>query len=416
MSERALLVVIELGRRSAWTLEDEEHELEDLVRSSGGRSVGVIHCKRQAPSPTFFVGEGKAEEIAAAAHAHQAQVVIFNEELSPAQQRNLQKLITIKTIDRTQLILDIFAQRAHSQEGKVQVELAQLNYVLPRLAGLGTVLSRMGGGIGSRGPGETMLETDRRHIRTRILRLKRELVTLERRRGSTRKQRHEQHAPTVALVGYTNAGKTTLLNTLTDAGAVAEDRLFTTLDPLNRRYVLPNHQTVIFSDTVGFLHRLPHHLIQAFHATLEEVAEADALVHVLDASHPQAREYGEAVREVLRELDAAGKPTLTALNKSDQITDQRLLRELTREFAPTATLSAKTGEGLEQLIDWVGQQLTGGLVEVDLILPLNRMGLLHEIYTEGRVHQREHTASGIHVVASVPQRLNDRLHAALRGT
>ena len=414
MAERALLVVVELGRHAAWPLEEEERELQDLLRSCGGEAVAVVRAKRQAPSATCFVGQGKAEEIAAAAKAHQAQVVIFNEELSPAQQRNLQKLITVKTIDRTQLILDIFAQRAHSQEGKVQVELAQLKYALPRLAGLGTVLSRMGGGIGTRGPGETMLETDRRHVRAHIQRLSRELDTLERRRGATRKQRHEARTPTVALVGYTNAGKTTLLNTLTEAGAVAENRLFTTLDPLSRRYVLPNHQTVIFSDTVGFLHRLPHELIEAFHATLEEVIEADLLLHVLDGSHPQALAYGEAVREVLRELGAADKLMLTVLNKMDQATDARLLHELTRTFAPTVTISAKTGEGLDALVAWVSQHIESGLADVDVLLPLDHMELLHAMYREGRVHQREDRHTGVHVVASVPLRLKARLDALLK--
>ena len=416
MIERALLVVIELGRHATWSLSDEEQELAELVRSCGGRPIEVVRCKREAPSPTYFVGQGKAEEIAASAHERQAQIVIFNEELSPAQQRNLQKLFKIKTIDRTQLILDIFAQRARSQEGKVQVELAQLNYALPRLAGLGPVLSRLGGGIGTRGPGETMLETDRRHIRTRILRLQRELKTLEQRRAATRKQRHERQTPTVALVGYTNAGKTTLLNALTDAGAAAENRLFTTLDPLSRRYVLPNHQTVIFSDTVGFLHRLPHHLIEAFHATLEEVVQADLLIHVLDASHPQALEYAQAVRDVLAEIGATEKLMLTALNKMDHVHDAQSLRALTRVCAPAVTISAKTAAGLDQLVDWVSQHLTNGLVDIDITLPLNCLEWLHAIYTEGRVHRREDHSAGVHVVASVPQRLQARLTAALRAS
>ena len=350
--ERALLVTIELDadRRGAWTLEDEQAELGELTRSSGCEIVGEVTARRHVPVAGTFLGSGKLEEIAQAAMERQAQVAVFSQELSPAQQRNIEDVLRTKTIDRTQLILDIFAQRARSQEGKTQVELAQLRYLMPRLIGKGVMLSRLGGGIGTRGPGEQKLEVDRRRVRARITRLSRELEKLEERRAATRRARREARVPVVALVGYTNAGKTTLLNRLTGAGSRAENRLFTTLDPLARRLRLPSGRGAVLIDTVGFLHHLPHQLIEAFRATLEETADADVLLHVLDASHPLAMEHAEAVSEVLAELDMKVQPRVTALNKMDCLAGQEAGARLAVSLPRAVGISALRGDGLPELL------------------------------------------------------------------
>ncbi len=375
--ERALLVAIEFDYRygPVWPLEDERRELEELATSAGCEIVGHIDVRRHTPVAGTYIGSGKLEEIAGAATTHRAQVVIFNQELSPAQQRNVEELVGVKTIDRTQLILDIFAQRARSGEGKVQVELAQLQYLLPRLVGKGVLLSRLGGGIGTRGPGEQKLEVDRRHIRRHISHLTRELDKLESRRKATRQRRQEAHIPVVALVGYTNAGKSTLLNRLSGAEGRVENRLFTTLDPLARRVRLPAPPTsnqpgaaqagpsgrwMVLTDTVGFLHRLPHHLIEAFKATLEEAEDARLLLHVLDASHPLAEEQAEAVQEVLQMLHLQDKPLLTVLNKIDQLTDQGRLASLERQLPHVVAVSALRGQGLDRLLEMIERQLSMG--------------------------------------------------------
>lgn len=361
-SERAVLVTVELDPRFSrdplsWSLDDESLELKELASSAGCRVVGEVTARRHSPVPGTFVGSGKLDEVAQARQQHQAQVVIFNQELSPAQQRNIEEVVGVKTIDRTQLILDIFAQRAKSQEGKVQVELAQLRYLMPRLSGQGVMLSRLGGGIGTRGPGEQKLEVDRRRLRNRISRLSDELEKLGRRREATRARRKETEVPVAALVGYTNAGKTTLLNRLTGAGAVARDQLFTTLDPLARRVRLPSGTTIVVTDTVGFLHHLPHHLIEAFHATLEEARDADVLLHVLDISHPQAQDYAKAVEAVLAELELAQKPLITVLNKRDLVQEVGRPAALEGMYAPAVAISAKTGEGMDRLVSLLEGQI-----------------------------------------------------------
>jgi GTP-binding protein HflX len=356
-AERALLVTVQFDARFSkghWSPEDEAKELKELVTSAGGQVVGEVTAKRHEPVAGTFLGSGKLEELGQTVRTTRAQVVIFNQELSPAQQRNIEEAVGAKTIDRTQLILDIFAQRATSQEGKLQVEAAQLRYLLPRLVGQGIWLSRLGGGIGTRGPGEQKLEVDRRRIRTRMGRLARDLEGLSARRQATRSRRKESRVPVVALVGYTNAGKTTLLNRLSGTGAIARDQLFTTLDPLARRLTLPHGGVVILTDTVGFLHHLPHHLIEAFQATLEEARDADLLVQVLDASHPLVREHATAVQEVLAHLELSEKPAITVLNKCDRLGPE-VAREpvllLERPGAAAVALSAKTGEGVERLLE-----------------------------------------------------------------
>ncbi|MBI4322886.1 MAG: GTPase HflX [Candidatus Omnitrophica bacterium] len=371
--ERAFLVTVQFDRWEAaapsrhaakaepWAAQDEQRELRELAVSSGCRVVGEIVAKRHEPVAGTLIGSGKLEELAQLAGERQADVAIFSEELSPAQQRNVEDILRVKTLDRTQLILDIFAQRAKSQEGKVQVELAQLRYLMPRLVGKGVLLSRLGGGIGTRGPGEQKLEVDRRRIRQRITRLLDELKKLASRREATRQRRKEGQAFVVALVGYTNAGKTTLLNRLTGAGSLVENRPFTTLDPLARRLRLPTGAWTILTDTVGFLHRLPHHLIEAFQATLEETRDAQVLLHVLDASDPLAVAHAEAVRDVLNLLQLQDKPIITVLNKMDQVTDTSLLQSLEQLFSPTVAISALRGQGLDRLLELIQPHLPAPL-------------------------------------------------------
>ncbi len=409
-SERALLISVQLDPRfskgsQCWPLEEEAQELQELAVSAGCRVIGTLTAKRHQPVAGTFLGSGKLEEIAQAADQLQAQTVIVSQELSPAQQRNIEELLRVKTIDRTQLILDIFAQRARSQEGKVQVELAQLRYLLPRLAGKGIMLSRLGGGIGTRGPGEQKLEMDRRRIRARITRLSRALEELERRRESIRARRKETGMPVAALVGYTNAGKTTLLNRLTGAVAVVRNQLFTTLDPLARRMPLSSGQMMIATDTVGFLHQLPHHLIEAFKATLEEARDADLLLHVLDASHPLALDQAKAVEEVLTQLELQGKPMITVLNKRDRVEEQRRLAGLELAYAPACAISAKTGEGIERLRELIGEQLGLLLVEPSrLRVPVERADVIASVYQFGQVLRREEANGVIELTARLPDR------------
>ena len=360
-AERALLVTIELERRfvrgAAWPIEDEANELRELASSAGCRVASEVSVRRHTPVSATFLGTGKLEELAKTAATEQAQVAILNQELSPAQQRNIEEAVGIKTIDRTQLILDIFAQRAKSQEGKVQVELAQLRYLLPRLVGQGIALSRLGGGIGTRGPGEQKLEVDRRRIRQRISRLTDELKKMASRRDATRQRRKEVGLPVVALVGYTNAGKSTLLNRLTKADTVVENRLFTTLDPLARRLRFASGQWIVVTDTVGFLHRLPHHLVEAFSATLEEAQDAELLLHVLDVNDPLVMEHAEAVQEVLRMLALTHKPMVTVLNKIDRVEHPHILARLETELLPAVPVSALKGEGIDELLATIQRML-----------------------------------------------------------
>src|SRR5581483_10210112 len=315
--QRALLVGTGVGTRSTEEAEASLDELALLADTAGAEPIESVLQRRDHPDPATYIGSGKADELRGLADALDVDVVIFDDELTPAQQRNLEKLFARDVVDRVALILDIFAQHAHSQEGMVQVELAQLRYRLPRLRGRGLELSQQGGGIGTRGPGETQLEVDRRRIQRRITKLERDLAQLARTRATQRKARRRRALLRVALVGYTNAGKSTLLNRLTHARVLVEDRLFSTLDPTTRRLQLPGGETILCSDTVGFVRRLPHQLVEAFRSTLEEVAEADLLVHVVDGSAADAERQVEAVRTVLREIGAGDVPELLAVNKTD---------------------------------------------------------------------------------------------------
>ncbi len=346
-AERAVLVAVE---RRGTSLDSDLEELKQLVATAGGTPVATVTQRRDHPSPATYLGSGKLEEVRELAIAHQADVVIVDDELTPIQQRNLGEFLERRVLDRTQLILDIFAQRARTREGKLQVELAQLSYLLPRLSGLYTKFERQAGGIGLRGPGETKLEADRRQIRRRIADLNRELDEVRKHRRVQRANRVRTGFPTAALVGYTSAGKSTLLNALCGADVYADPKLFATLDPTTRRARLPGGRPILITDTVGFLRRLPHGLVAAFRATLEETLEADVLLHVVDASSPEMEEQMEAVIDVLTELHIQDKPILTVLNKIDRVRDTYRLRERVAHDPNTVYISALTGDGLGSLL------------------------------------------------------------------
>jgi len=409
--EKAILIISEfnISKDASWTQEDNLQELSSLVVSSGLKIAGSIFCRREKPTPDYFIGKGKAEEIGLSAAESGADVVIFNDELNLTQQRNLEEIINIKIIDRTQLILDIFAQRAKSQEGKIQVELAQLNYLLPRLSGKGILLSRLGGGIGTRGPGEQKLEMDRRRIKKRIAGLKKDLEHLTAQRESLRTARKKYQLPIVALVGYTNAGKSTLFNVLSDSRVLVMDKLFATLDPTIRKFILPDGQKILFVDTVGFLHNLPHHLIESFKATLEEVSGADILVHVLDISHPKASQHSAAVFEVLKQLKSDEKPFITALNKIDKVESKELLNVLSREFSDSVFISALKREGLDKLLEELMHNLPKVFEYVHVKLPVNKSSLLNMIYGQGKVDTVSYEGGNLYIKAQLPVNLKGKL-------
>jgi GTP-binding protein HflX len=398
-----------VGASSGARLEEAEWSLDELAAladTAGADVVDRIIQPRAAPDPATYVGKGKAKEIVRLASALDADMVIFDDELTPAQGRNLEELAGVnplaerglKIIDRTGLILDIFAQHARSAEGQLQVELAQLDYRLPRLRGWGDVLSRLGGGIGTRrGPGETQLEVERRAIVRRMQRLRSDLVDLERTRRLKRKARTKAGVPVVALVGYTNAGKSTLLHRLTDADVLVEDRLFSTLDPTTRRVELPHGVTALVTDTVGFVRKLPHQLIEAFHSTLEEVGEAALLLHVVDASRDAERQLA-AVGAVLHDIGVVDKPTVVVLNKIDQLSEPEL-DKLRGRYPEAVAVSASTGAGVDALRDRVAEELMRLEVEVTLEIPFDRGELVARVHREGEVIEESYTERGTRLVA-----------------
>ena len=401
--EKAVLVTVDLKKEKAWPIEYRASELKELARSCGASAEGEVLCRREKPTPDLFIGKGKFEELVSLCGRKRIDLVIFNNDLTPTQLRNLEKgLGDIKVIDRTQLILDIFSLHAKSMEGKIQVELAQLEYLLPRLTGRGIQLSRLGGGIGTRGPGEKILEYDRRRIRKRITKLKGELSDLEKRRQALRKRRKDAMLTTIAIVGYTNAGKTTLLNRLTNSKKLTADKLFSTLDPVGRTYVLPNNLKVLFHDTVGFLYNLPHHLIESFKATLEEVKDADLLIHVLDSSNTEIHELDGAVYSVLKELNAENKTIINVLNKIDRVSDINYLRRLNRDFRNSVLVSALNGQGIELLIDKITDLLSGLVTEIKIELPNTRMDMVNLIYEHGKVAKREDRPDSVYIEAVIP--------------
>ena len=406
--EKAILVTVDLDEKGEWTLEARAAELKELSRSGGASAVAEILCHRKKPSPDLFIGKGKFEELHQLVHQKKANLVIFNNDLTPTQLRNIERgLGDVRTIDRTQLILDIFARNARSVEGKVQIELAQLEYLLPRLTGKGIHLSRLGGGIGTRGPGEKILEYDRRRIRNQITRLKEKLSDIGTRRAALRKRRSEALLTTISIIGYTNAGKTTLLNQLTNSKKLVADRLFSTLDPVARSYVLPNNQKILFLDTVGFLHNLPHHLVEAFKSTMEEVRMADILLHVLDASSEKIHDEDKAVYKVLKELGAGDKIIINVMNKSDLAPNPDYMNRLKKDFRNPVFVSALTGDGIPLLIEEISELLSGLVTEIKIEIPNNRMDMVNLIYENGKVNRREDRAESVYLEAVIPIRLKN---------
>jgi len=425
--ERAFLVGIEVhGRRALLGVEDSLAELAQLADTAGLAVVGETYQRIERPDPNTFIGSGKSIEVRDFAEETLADVVIFDEELSPRHQRELERLLgeNVKVLDRTALILDIFAQHARTREGALQVELAQYEYRLPRLTRQWTHLARQGGGaagrggtggVGLRGPGETQLEADRREIEARIVHLKRELEKVRSHRKRYRAQRKRNAVPVVAIVGYTNAGKSTLLNTLTGSDEVlAADQLFATLDPTTRRVTLPNRQTALFTDTVGFIQKLPTTLVAAFRATLEEISEADLLLHVLDVTHPNARQQAQAVQDTLDELNVHDLPVISALNKVDALTEageaeaRQRLGELFDEGVP---ISALKGDGVPELLARVSDNLYANLVPLKIVVPYRQGQLISLFHEQAIVDHVEHLAEGVALEGRLPERLAPRFKA-----
>ena len=373
--------------------EESMEELKDLLETAGGESVGMVLQQKDSPDPRTFIGQGKVDEVRQLVRTMGADMVIFDNALSPSQQRVLGEELKVGVLDRSALILDIFAQRARTREGRLQVELAQYKYLLPRLIGMWSHLERQEGAIGTRGPGETQLETDRRHIRRKISKLEEELRDVRRVRATQRQRREKNEIPVVAIVGYTNAGKSTLLNKLTGAEIPANNRLFDTLDTTTRTLEISDTCTVLLSDTVGFIRKLPHHLVEAFKATLEELSFADLLLHVIDASNPEWREQAQVVDQLILELGAEQTPRIEVFNKCDKWTG-----EIRPHGEDIVSISAKTGEGLDKLLEAIGKRLDSGAKRVTIHLPYDKGGILDQLYQEAKVEQVEY-AETIDVVA-----------------
>ena len=381
---RAVLVGLNAHCLSAEENADDTsmEELADLLETAGGVCVGTVFQNKDAPDPRTFIGEGKAAEVKELVGAMGADMVVVDNPLSPSQQRVLSEELGVQVLDRAALILDIFAQRARTREGRLQVELAQYQYLLPRLLGMWTHLERQEGAIGTRGPGETQLETDRRHIRRKIQKLREELEQVRRVRATQRPRREKNEVPVVAIVGYTNAGKSTLLNALTDAGIPANNRLFDTLDTTTRTLEISDTCTVLLSDTVGFIRKLPHHLVEAFKATLEELSYADLLLHVIDASNPLWREQAAVVEQLIVELGAEQTPRIDVFNKCDRFTG-----DILPHGADIVSISAKTGQGLDELLEKIGGRLDTGACRVVLRLPYDQGGVVDMLHRQAKVER-----------------------------
>lgn len=392
--ERVLLIKV-FSRESSLEVENDIEEMKGLIDTAGGIIVDVILQKKQEISPAFYIGKGKAQEIRAIYNSS-IDLIIFDNELKPIQIRNLENIFEKRVIDRTQLILDIFSQRAHTKEGKLQVEYAQLLYLLPRLSGRGIDLMQQTGGIGTKGPGETKLEMDKRKIKIRIQKIKKELLSVQGIRKQQREKRESIPVPLIAIVGYTNAGKTMFLNRITNANKLSEDKLFATLDPKIKRYTLPDGYTILFSDTVGFIKRLPTQLIAAFRATLEEVKQSDIILHIIDISEDGWQERRNVVYNVLREIDSyEGKTIIEAYNKIDKISIDKKKYILNKNNG--IFISVKTGEGIEKLIDKIQSEVEKYFMQRNVFVPMNKSGLINIFYKEGVVFSRHDKEEGIYL-------------------
>ena len=398
--EKERVILVGVATRENEDVQDSLDELEELVETAGAQTVGRVVQSREGIHPGYYVGTGKLEEIQMAVRALDATGIVCDDELSPSQMNNLERELECKVMDRTVVILDIFASRAKTSEGKIQVELAQLRYRAARLTGLGTSLSRLGGGIGTRGPGEKKLEVDRRLIKTRISQLKRELEQVKRHRELLREGRKKDNLLTGAIVGYTNAGKSTLLNTLTHAAVLEEDKLFATLGPTTRVLELPRKQKMYLTDTVGFIRKLPHHLIEAFKSTLEEAKYADVIIHVVDASNPQMDEQMFVVYQTLKELGVENKKVVTLFNKQDKVEEEKIFRDFQADYV--LKISARTGQGLTEFKEVMEKILTENQIYLERNYGYQEAGKIQLIRKYGQLLVEEYTSEGIHVKARVP--------------
>lgn len=405
MVEKVILVGVQLGDETE--AENSLEELKELARTAGAETVGKMLQPREYFHPATYIGKGKIEELRLLIEQLGATGIICDDELSPTQLRNLEDALGTKIMDRTMVILDIFAARAGTSEGKIQVEMAQLKYRMTRLSGLGTTLSRLGGGIGTRGPGEKKLETDRRIIRDRITRLQRELEEVRKHREVQRQKRSDNSTPVAAIVGYTNAGKSTLLNKLTDAGVLSEDKLFATLDPTTRVFQLPNGEKILLTDTVGFIRKLPHNLIEAFKSTLEEAKYADIIIHVVDCVNPDMDRQMATVYETLEQLEVGDKPIITLFNKCDKLEDSPSAKDL--KAKRTVNISAKTGMGLEAFQEALQDIILESRIHIKRCFGYNDAGKIQLIREFGQLISEEYTAGGIEVEAFVPKEVYNKL-------
>mgnify|MGYP004513003363 FL=1 len=401
------VILVGVSEQDGDDAEDSVEELKELVKTAGAAVVGTLIQKREKIHPGTYVGTGKVAEIEELIAQTGATGIVCDDELSPAQLKNLEMMLDTKVMDRTLIILDIFAARATTSEGKIQVELAQLKYRMSRLTGLGRSMSRLGGGIGTRGPGEKKLEIDRRLINDRIAQLNRELKEVKRHREITRAKREKNQMPVVAIVGYTNAGKSTLLNHLTDAEVLEEDKLFATLDPTTRVLELPGHQEVLLTDTVGFIRKLPHHLIQAFRSTLEEARYADYIFHVVDASNPQREKQMHITYETLDDLEVKDKTIVTLFNKQDLRTDDEPLHDFRADY--TLNISAGKNEGLDELKELLAEILRENKVYIERVVPYDKAGIIQLIRKQGELISEEYVAEGIAIKAYVPMDVYGKL-------
>ncbi len=409
LKEKAILVGLEYGKATRWDTQESLDELRQLAATAGAVIVDTYIQHLEKPTAPYYIGKGKAEELGRECEAKEVTSVIFDDELSPAQGRNLEMITSCKVLDRTQLILDIFAQRARTREGRLQIELAQLQYLLPRLTRMWTHLSRQTGGIGTRGPGETQLEVDRRRVQERIAKLEKDLGAVRKNRSIQREGRLRKNWPVAAVVGYTNAGKSSLLNRLTGAGVLAEDKLFATLDPTTRQLTLPNRQKILLTDTVGFIRKLPYTVVESFKATLEEVQLADLLIHIVDMSHPNYRDQMAVVDSTMKELGAHGKQTVLVFNKIDRIEDRELVQSQLRRYPNSVAISVHTGEGIDSFLEQLEIDLSAWRLKGEYRIPLTESALLAELHRVGHVLSLHYEEEFARVTAHIPPHVQPRV-------